>query len=1011
MFKFTNLVLLLCISVFIGLFSQSAARDAIKPTDLLPRIKDLFEKERHADALPLADSFLAETEKSFGVASPRYVEALALQGEAAFWAGDLAKAEKAFTDAQTTLGALGVSADDRVTNAVNFLGLIKKYQGKYPEADDLYQEALRIGLIAFGTRSREEMVAVINNLADLNRERGRFSEAVALHQEALQIRESLEKESLGVAETLNNLGLLYHNMGDLNEAKAALSRASSIRAKLLDANHPRLATTYNNLGLVYLAEKDYQSALPNFEKALGIWRSNLRPMHPRIGIGLHNTADAYRALEQYEKAEPFFLEAIENFKSNYGAKHPNVATALNNIGQVYRARKMYDRAIQAYEEALQIWTDAVGPHHPRTAVTLTNIGQTLSLQQKWSPAIARFKEATEATIVLVRAEGAVDSDIARQRLIAYQERFFAHVRAAKHAADESGETTALATDAFLMTQWANRTSAATSLAQNSARYAKGDEVLAAVIRRRQNLAASREKTSKELNVLVFGPAESRNDLVELSFRNSLQSIDAELAAIDRRLSADFPEYIAAANPTPLTIAESMNLLRDDEALIVVLITPDSENFLWVLTNKQHRWVRIDMNSAALGSTVDALRCGLDVDAWTGAGRTNCSSATGKMWLGDPIPLPFDVKRAHDLYETLFGKVEDLIAGKRLMVVTSGALSNLPFHVLAVKPASDTALNQIYRTTTWLGLETSITVLPSVASLKALRLGTSQRKRAPKPFLGFGNPRLDGDEENKEERKAAYAINSCKNNGQSAASEVFVRPVSDEPTSRSWPRIARELRKQKPLPNSARELCLIAKDIGVAENNLDTSVWLGREATEGKVKMLSKDGILAQHRIVHFATHALTAKETHSILVNSEAGAQKEAAEPALVLTPPADGAESELDDGLLTATEIAQLNMNAEWVVMSACNTAARSSADAEALSGLARAFFYAGARSLLVSHWSVDTKAAETLTTHILSPAAAELNGRGSALRSAMQSIVLAGKPRETHPSYWAPFVVVGDN
>ncbi len=102
--------------------------------------------------------------------------------------------------------------------------------------------------------------------------------------------------------------------------------------------------------------------------------------------------------------------------------------------------------------------------------------------------------------------------------------------------------------------------------------------------------------------------------------------------------------------------------------------------------------------------------------------------------------------------------------------------------------------------------------------------------------------------------------------------------------------------------------------------------------------------------MHFATHGLVAGDLSGL------------AEPALVLTPPA--APTDADDGLLTASEIAALKLNAEWVVLSACNTAAGEGEGAEALSGLARAFFYAGARALLVSHWAVYSQAATELTT-----------------------------------------------
>ena len=103
--------------------------------------------------------------------------------------------------------------------------------------------------------------------------------------------------------------------------------------------------------------------------------------------------------------------------------------------------------------------------------------------------------------------------------------------------------------------------------------------------------------------------------------------------------------------------------------------------------------------------------------------------------------------------------------------------------------------------------------------------------------------------------------------------------------------------------------------------------------------------LSDYRILAFATHGLVS------------GEMKGLAEPALVFTPPESGTEA--DDGLLTASEIATLELDADWVILSACNTAAADGTPgAEGLSGMAKAFFYAGARALLVSHWSVNSPA-----------------------------------------------------
>jgi CHAT domain-containing protein len=142
----------------------------------------------------------------------------------------------------------------------------------------------------------------------------------------------------------------------------------------------------------------------------------------------------------------------------------------------------------------------------------------------------------------------------------------------------------------------------------------------------------------------------------------------------------------------------------------------------------------------------------------------------------------------------------------------------------------------------------------------------------------------------------------------------------------------DLRHQPPIPETADELCAVAQTLGVPEADLREAVYLGSRATVTQAKALSQSGALAKARVVHFATHGLLAGETPLFAKNR--------AEPALVLTPPAS--PSEADNGLLT--------------VMSTCNTAAGSSEGAEALSGLARAFFYAGARSVLVSHWEVDS-------------------------------------------------------
>jgi CHAT domain-containing protein len=199
-----------------------------------------------------------------------------------------------------------------------------------------------------------------------------------------------------------------------------------------------------------------------------------------------------------------------------------------------------------------------------------------------------------------------------------------------------------------------------------------------------------------------------------------------------------------------------------------------------------------------------------------------------------------------------------------------------------------------------------------------------------------------------------------------------------------------VRALAPLPETVDEACAVAAAMGAPE----TAVRLGADATEAAIKDLSEEGRLARARILHFATHGLVSGELSGL------------AEPAVVLTPP--DAASPRDDGLLTASEVTTLKLDADWVILSACNTAS-GDGGGEALSGLARAFFYAGAHSLMVSHWPVNSDAAVSLVTGAVDALTREPEiGRAEALRWAMAAEIDKGGAH-ADPANWAPFILVG--
>ena len=197
-----------------------------------------------------------------------------------------------------------------------------------------------------------------------------------------------------------------------------------------------------------------------------------------------------------------------------------------------------------------------------------------------------------------------------------------------------------------------------------------------------------------------------------------------------------------------------------------------------------------------------------------------------------------------------------------------------------------------------------------------------------------------------------------------------------------------------LPDTGDEVRSIAEVLKADKSTLK----LGALASETTVKKTKLD----DYQIVYFATHGLVAGDVEKFA--------KVKAEPALALTIPEK--PTELDDGLLTASEVAQLKLNADWVVLSACNTAAEGQPGAEALSGLPRAFFYAGARSLVVSHWEVNSEATVQLMTGMFEASARDpkLSHAEALQQSILSMIDNAKSDDDLHPRVWAPFVVVGE-
>ncbi|MEO1319955.1 MAG: CHAT domain-containing protein, partial [Pseudomonadota bacterium] len=460
---------------------------------------------------------------------------------------------------------------------------------------------------------------------------------------------------------------------------------------------------------------------------------------------------------------------------------------------------------------------------------------------------------------------------------------------------------------------------------------------------------------------------------------------------DADLGDRFPQFAKLGTPRPLTVADAQAGLAQD-AVLIQFTRRANALYVFAVTRDTYVWRKLPTTVRETVENVAAMRCGLDSAEWVGDVRPlRCLDLIGAM-PDDGGVLPFPRERAHKLYMTLISPLADVIGNKRLIVVPDHILAKLPLQTLLAKPAgADVPLAKL----TWLAKSHAVSVLPSVASLTTLTAAAKLRTTS-RPYLAVANPLLTGATG---DDFSAFKRQDCKPAkppetetnltvaalpGVKNAGGLVVRGGAVD---------AQSVRRLTPLADTADEVCDVARIFNTAADD----VLLGSAATEARITAANDAGRLAEARILHFATHGLVTGEVRGLT------------EPALVLTPPAEAKPG--DDGLLTASEVARLNLDADWVVLSACNTAAGDAPGAEALSGLARAFLYAGTRSLLVSHWPVQSAAAVRLVTDTVGRLTKEQGlTRDEALRRAMAKLIDDdANALNAHPQIWAPFALVG--
>ncbi|REG48605.1 tetratricopeptide repeat protein [Paraburkholderia sp. BL6669N2] len=774
-------------------------------------------------------------------------------------------------------------------------------------------------------------------------------EAERIYTETLAIyRRTLGDDSPMVGRVAHCLAIVYQDLGQFEQSERYYGRAIDIFTTRLGANDPQVAATRLEYSSLLSEGRRTDEAIEQAHAALAIYDSLHGQWDLTRGYASADLALAQHRAGDLTGAERTYGEALALMTRVRGAQSSDLPPGLTDLASIFRQQSRLDDADRALNQAIGIRRKDNASTPAGLAESLSELARLRLAQGRPQEALAASREA----VGIARRR----LDVARQSLSAAAIGEERRGRGLFEAFLEVGVANGpLANDALLremfeVAQLPHVSGTSGAVSQMAVRVSAGDSELKSVVRERQDAVEQwRALDRTVVDSLSQARIVESSPAKEQQDRAALARLNMKIEQLDDQLRNQYPGYAELTNPGAVPASAVQSLLAEDEALFLQ-VTSSKATYVFLVTRDALDFARTDMTAHQLGEAVDSIRAGLDFS------RIRAGAA----------PPVFDVANAYLLYRSLFLPFEsELKTVRHIVAVVDKRMQSLPLSLLLTEPATNPPnVSADYRSLNFFVRRFAFSIEPSVSSFVSLR-SVARRSQAHKPFVGFGDPVLTG----------------TGTTARGVLNDALVTNVD--------PSMLRTT--LKPLPDTRTELTAIAKALHASTADL----YFGARATKPVVMQTD----LAQFRIVSFATHALVA------------GNFEGQAEPALVLTPPRVAAPK--DNGLLSASDVATLKLDADWVLLSACNTAApEGPVGAEGLSGLAKAFLYAGSRALLVSHWSVNSAATVELMTRAMQTLVARPEiGRAEALRRAMLSLLDDERnPKFAHPIFWAPFFNVGE-
>jgi CHAT domain-containing protein/Tfp pilus assembly protein PilF len=895
-------------------------------------------------------------------------------GEVYWGLGETQKALEKFNEALPISRAIGSRKVEAET--LNYIGLVYESIGEIQKALEKVNEALPISR-AVGDRSGEAIT--LSNIGAVYDVLGERQKALEKLNQALSLRRAVGDRS-GEAVTLNNIGAVYRSLGEMQKALEHYNEALPIRRAVGDRSGEAL--TLNNIGAVYRSLGETQKALEKFNEALSILREvGARRREANV---LNNIGLVYLSLGETQKALEKFNEALPI--SRAVGDRSGEAVTLNNIGEVYRSRGETQKALEKLNEALSL-RRAVGDRRGE-AITLNNIGLVYDSLGEIQKVLEHYNDA----LLLRRAVGDRNGEADTLLGIARVEQKRDNLIQARQTIEQAvglieSLRTNIASQEFRSSYFANRQqffesyidvlmqmrkqnpataldAAALSVSERARARSLLELLTEARADIRQGVDGSLLERERSLQQRLNARAAAQISL--LNRKHTPEQADAaakEIAAItgeyeevQAQIRARSPRYAALTQPQPLSLTEIQQQTLDEDTLLLEYALGEKRGYLWLVSQRS-----IDSYELPPRAEVEA------------ATRRVYELLTARPKRGTPLD-PQLIAQAKTLSRMLLGPVASRLGGKRLVVVAPGALSYLPFAALP-EPGDEKRPAGDYEP---LIAKHEVVSVPSASVLSVIRRETAGRQRAAKSVAVLADPVFE---------ESDPRLASAKNGNSSG--ETLAVPAADAESSE----LTRAIRTMN-FSDARAGFTRLAFSRQEAQSIIAlTPRGTGLKATDFSASRdLVMSRQLSQYRILHFATHGLLNSERPELsglvfsLIDQEGRPQ----------------------DGFLRLHEIYNLQLNADLVVLSACETGLGKEIKGEGLIGLTRGFMYAGAPRVVASLWNVDDLATAELMKLFYQRMLKDGLPAGAALRAAQ--LELSGQKRWASPYFWAGFVLHGE-